>query len=94
VPHFYFHLSNSEETIRDNTGWSLPDVRTAHSRALKLAERVIGFACLENRGSDFRRWRVDVMEQDHRSALTVLLATCVVSRTGQHSEFEGARALH
>ena len=76
---FYFHLSNSDETIQDPVGSELPDLSAAHVRALQLAHRVIGFSCLDNRDPDWGRWRVQVTDEDQNQVvLTVLIGSCML----------------
>lgn len=41
MPRFYFHLSNSEECLRDDIGCDLTDVAAAHTGAQRLAHRVM-----------------------------------------------------
>jgi uncharacterized protein DUF6894 len=94
MPRFYFNLTNPDETVRDNIGAILTDASAAHSRALKLAQRVTEFAYFENYRTDFRRWRVQVMDEKQSCIITVPMSTCtVVERQRTLSDFNGARTL-
>jgi hypothetical protein len=40
MPRFYFHLSTAGRTFQDNVGSDTSDLVDAHSKALRLAQRV------------------------------------------------------
>ena len=60
MPRYYFHLSNSDEVIRDNIGSEVSDVAAAHHRAVQLADRVVSLPGLADRKTVWRRWIVRV----------------------------------
>jgi hypothetical protein len=79
MPRFYFHLSNSNELIRDNIGSDISDLAAAHFRAVQLADRVISFSCLANRKPDWRRWTVHVTGQNQQPVITVIFPACFMA---------------
>jgi hypothetical protein len=94
MPHFYFHLSNSGEYIRDSVGSDVSDLAAAHCRALQLANRVIGFSCLADRKPDWRRWTVRVTDQSQQPVVTLIFSACYMpEKRTANTEIKGARAL-
>jgi hypothetical protein len=55
MPRFYFHLSTPDENFPDNIGSDVNDVADAHSRAVRLANRVAMFSRFAERAPDLRR---------------------------------------
>jgi hypothetical protein len=70
MPRFYFHLCAPDQIFAD-MGSDLSDLSAAHARALLLADRVMMMFGFADRTSDFRRWTVDVIDEKHRSLITV-----------------------
>ena len=60
MPRFYFHVSNPDECIRDDTGYDLVDLAAAHIRAQDLARGVMRASCLADREPDWRGCTVTV----------------------------------
>src|SRR4029077_14796970 len=71
MPRFYFHLCAPDQVFADNLGSDLSDLSAAHARALLLADRVMLMFGFADRTSDFRRWTVDVTDEEQRSLITV-----------------------
>lgn len=71
MPRFYFHLSNSDECFRDDIGYDLVDLATAHTRAQRLARRVMMSSALARDEPDWRRWTVTVTDTRQGPILTV-----------------------
>jgi hypothetical protein len=94
MPRYYFHLSNSHELITDNIGSEVSDVSTAHHRAVQLADRVVSFSCLADRGPDWRRWAVHVTDQMQQPVVTLIFSACLMAEKRiAITNVEGARAL-
>ena len=74
MPRFYFHLSNSDECIRDDIGCDVSDLAAAHFRAKELARRVTAFSGLASHEPDWRRWIVTVKDDCQGPVLTVMFA--------------------
>ena len=71
MPRFYFHLCAPDQVFTDDIGSDLSDLSAAHARALILADRVMMIFGFADRISDFRRWTVDVTDEEQRSLITV-----------------------
>jgi hypothetical protein len=94
MPRFYFHLSQADEVFRDNVGSDVSDLAAAHFRALQLANRVISFSGLAGRGPDWRRWTVNITDQNQQPVVTLIFSTCfMATRRIAITEVKGARAL-
>ena len=92
MPRYYFHLSAPDEDFRDSVGWEVSDLSAAHSRAVYLANRVVMYGGLANFAPDFRRWTVEIADEDQRSIMTVIFPANFEKRsTG--AQLIGARAL-
>lgn len=74
MPRFYFHLSNSDECIRDDIGCNVLDLAAAHFRANELARRVTTYSGLNSHEPDWRRWTVTVKDDCQGPVLTVMFA--------------------
>jgi Domain of unknown function (DUF6894) len=76
VPRFYFHLSNSDECIRDDIGCDVSDLAAAHFRAKELACRLTALSGLAYHKPDWQRWTVTVKDDCRGPVLTVIFAPC------------------
>ena len=72
MPRFHFHLSASDQSFRDDTGFDVVDLADAHSRAVRLAYRVMMYAAFSDCQPDLRRWSVQITDGGHRPVLTVI----------------------
>jgi Domain of unknown function (DUF6894) len=68
MPRFYFHLSNSNECFRDDIGRDLTNLAAAHTRAQRLAHRVMKISGLASSKPDWGRLTVTVTD-DHNARL-------------------------
>ena len=57
--HCYFHLVNSHETIRDDTGVEVSDLATAQEFALQAIDDIREEAI--QAGASWQGWRLDVV---------------------------------
>ena len=80
MPLFYFHLSNSTAVIRDKIGCDVSDLASAHSRAVRLADRIIGISDLTDYEPDFHRWTVQVADQNQQSVVTLIFSACSMAQ--------------
>jgi hypothetical protein len=94
VPRFYCHLSAPDEFFPDKIGWDVSDLATAHKRAVMLAERVMMISALADHGPDWRRWKVQIVDDNSRRVMTVMFPTCHVQQSRYAPSNRGAaRAL-
>ncbi len=75
MPRFYFHLSNSEECLRDDIGRDLTDLAAAHTRAQWLARRVMKLPGLASSEPDWGRLSVRVTDDCGGPILTVMVGS-------------------
>jgi len=75
MPRFYFHLSNSDECFRDDIGRDLTDLAAAHTRAQRLAHRVMKISGLASSKPDWGRLTVTVTDDHRGPILTVMLGS-------------------
>ena len=75
MPRFYFHLSNFDECFRDDIGHDLTDLAAAHTRAQRLARRVMKIAGLASSEPDWGRLNVTVTDDHRGPILTVILGS-------------------
>ena len=95
MPRFYFHLSRSDEFIFDKIGSDIPDVTAAHFRAVKLVDRMMNVAGLVDSETDWRRWKVHVIDQNRLPIFVVLFpASFIADSPKPLGTVNGARALH
>jgi Domain of unknown function (DUF6894) len=71
MPRFYFHLSNSDECFRDDIGYDLVDLAAAHTRAKRLAHRVMMTSGLADYDADWRHWTVTVTDDPQNPILII-----------------------
>ena len=91
---FYFHLSNSDECIRDDIGCDVSDLAAAHFRAKELARRVTMFSGLASHEPDWRRWTVTVKDDRQGPVLTVMFAPWFVFNESRgNAQINGVRVL-
>ena len=72
MPRFHFHLSASDQSFRDDIGFDVIDLAAAHTRAVRLAYRVMMFAAFADCPPDLRRWTVRITDNGQRPVLTVV----------------------
>jgi hypothetical protein len=89
MPMFYFHLSNCDECFRDNIGCDLADIAVAHTRAKRLAHRVMMISRLATTDEpDWRRWIVTVTDDPQGPMLIIPFgAFGIVPLPGSKSAF-------
>jgi hypothetical protein len=73
MPRFYFHLSNSDECLRDDIGRDLTDLAAAHTSAKRLARRVMKVCGLASYEPDWRHLTVTVTDDHQGPILTVIV---------------------
>jgi len=74
--------------------WSERLQVAAQIAALTLAERVMKISALADHGADWRRWKVQVVEDDSQRIMTVIFPFChVYEKQAPTQEPKGARAL-
>jgi hypothetical protein len=73
---FYFHLSGPNESFPDAIGWDLRDLAAAHKRAITLAERVMTVSKLADYGRDWRRWKVQIVDDNAQLVLVLMFPPC------------------
>jgi hypothetical protein len=94
MPRFYCHLSAPDGFFPDRIGWEVDDLATAHKRAVKLAERVMRLSDLADHRSDWRKWKVQIVEDNSRRVMTVMFPSRHANDdTSTGWELKGARAL-
>jgi Domain of unknown function (DUF6894) len=76
MPRFYFHLSNSDECFPDDIGCDLVDLATAHTRAERLAHRVMMISCLASYEPEWRRWTVTITDEPQGPILLTIPFGC------------------
>ena len=69
VPRYLFHFSSGKESVPDNVGTELPNLKAAHLNAVELIEKTVRFM---SDVSDWRGWRIVVMDATEQPLLTVL----------------------
>jgi hypothetical protein len=72
MPRFHFHLSASDQSFHDDIGFDVVDLADAHSRAVRLAYRVMMYAAFSDCPPDLRRWSVRITDGGQRPVLTVI----------------------
>jgi hypothetical protein len=94
MPHFYCHLSASDEFFPDEIGWEVSNLATAHKRAVMFAESVMMVSALSDHGADWRRWNVQIVDDKSQRVMTVMFPSCCVhEEQAPTQERKGARAL-
>jgi hypothetical protein len=94
MPRFYFHLSNSKEVILDKIGSEVFDLAAAHSKAARLADRIIGISDLTDFEPDLRRWTVQVADQNQQPVVTLIFSACSMAEKRKPiMQIEGAHGL-
>ena len=78
MPRFFCHLSAPAEFFPDELGWDVSDLATAQNRAVMLAERVRMISALADHGPDWRRWKVQIVDDDSQRVMTVIFPFCHV----------------
>ena len=69
VPRYLFHFSSGKESVPDNVGTELPNLKAAHLHAVELIDKTVRFM---SDVSDRRGWRIVVMDATEQPLLTVL----------------------
>jgi hypothetical protein len=91
MPRFYFHLRAPDESFLDNVGSEVPDLASAHAKAVKLAERVSAYGGFAALSPDLQRWTVQVVEQTSGPAMTVVFPPHFGSEKRPRGRSNGAR---
>ena len=68
MAHFYFHCSNSQQILRDLSGYDLVDLVEARQRASGIIRRVIETGSARG---DWRDWAVVVTDDEDEEMLVV-----------------------
>lgn len=77
MPRFYFHVCAFGQNFQDTVGSEVGDLATAHSRAMRLADRMMAFPCFADVPPGFRRWTVKVADESQQSVMTVIFPACL-----------------
>jgi hypothetical protein len=93
MPRYFFHLSAPDQVFGDPVGSDVADLAEAHSRAVRLAERVMTYSVFAYRAYDFRRWTVKVTDQDQEPLMTVIFPSSFVPARRKLSSDNGAHTL-
>jgi hypothetical protein len=94
MPRFFCHLSAPDEFLPDKIGWDVSDLAAAHKRAVMLAERVMMISALADHGPDWRRWKVQIVDDNSQRVLTVIFPSSHVhEEQAPTQEPKGARTL-
>jgi hypothetical protein len=72
MPRYYFHLCAPDERFDDPEGSEVSDLAEAHSRAVRLADRVMMFGGFAKCQPDLRRWTVEITDERQEPVLTVI----------------------
>ena len=72
MPRYYFHLCAPDERFPDPDGSVISDLAEAHSRAVRLADRVMMFGGFAKCQPDLRRWTVEITDERQKPVLTVI----------------------
>ncbi len=72
MPRLFFNLSTSEQHFQDQIGTEVSNLAAAHTRAVRFASRVMTFCRLTDYAPDFRRWQVQVVDEEQHQVMTVL----------------------
>ncbi len=75
MPRLFFNLSTPEQHFQDQIGAEVSDLAAAHARAVRFASHVMTFCRLTDDMPDFRRWQVQVIDEEQRAVMTVLFPT-------------------
>ncbi len=67
----YFHLVNSRDTIRDNTGVEVPDEETARRLALQTIHDLRQEG--DHSSEDWAGWQLDIIDAEGNLVLTIPL---------------------
>jgi hypothetical protein len=93
MPQFYFHLSAPNQVFEDKIGSDLGSLSAAHGRALLLASRVMMMFDFADRTSDFRRWTVEITDDNRRPLVTVKFPTDIPRAQLKAAPNKGVRLL-
>lgn len=91
---YFFHLSApDQEVFSDRVGTDVGDLAEAHSRAVRLAERVMTYPAFAGCACDFKRWTVKVADEDQRAVMTVIFPSSFIPTRRKSALDNGARKL-
>jgi hypothetical protein len=88
-----FSLARARRELLDNIGSEVPDLASAHAKAVKLAERVAAYGGFAALSPDLKRWTVQVVEQTSGPAMTVVFPTHFGLEKRPRGQSNGARLL-
>jgi hypothetical protein len=93
MPRFYLHLCAPGQVFKDDIGSDLSSLSAAHTRALLLANRVMTFFDFADRTSDFRRWTVEITDDEQHPLMTVKFPAHLARGEQNSVPSRGARML-
>lgn len=93
MPRYYFHLCAPDERFEDPEGSEISDLSEAHSRALRLADRVMMFGGFARSQPDLGRWTVQIADERQKPVLTVIFPAHFEKRNAIE-RLNGAHVLH
>jgi hypothetical protein len=82
---FFCHLYGPDEFFPDTIGWDVSDLAAAHKRAVMFAERVMMISELADHEPDWRRWKLQIVDDNSRRVMTVILSSCCVHIEQTHT---------
>jgi hypothetical protein len=93
MPRFYFHLSAPDQDFKDKIGSDVADLSAVHSRAVRLADRIMMYPFSADGAPDFRRWTVKVTDESQRRVMTVIFPAHFEPGESKPAQAAGARTL-
>jgi hypothetical protein len=93
MPRYFFHLSAPDQVFPDPVGSDVGDLADAHSRALRLAERVMTYSVFADCVYEFRRWTVKITDQNQELLMTVIFPSSFVPTSRKPVSDNGIRTL-
>jgi hypothetical protein len=90
MPRYYFHLCAPDERFPDPEGSEIADLAEAHSRAVRLADRVMMFGGFAKCQPDLRRWTVEITDERQEPVLIVIFP----AHFKKHSDVERLNGAH
>ncbi len=72
MPRLFFNLSTPDQNFQDQIGAQVSDLAAGHARAVRFASHVMTFCRLADNVPDFRRWQVQVVDEEQRTIMTVI----------------------
>lgn len=93
MPRYYFHLSAPDQLFRDDIGSDAGDLAAVHSRAVLLADRVMGSPLLTDHVPSFARWIVAVTDATQRPVLNLIFPANLMASNCKPLPASDARTL-